>query len=525
MAESADDANAADPPRQLPTRIIWRPQAGPQHALMECPCAEVFMGGARGGGKTDGVLGKWAVKDQYYGEHFNAVGLRMTAVSWDDAIERSRAIFAPLGGVFNEAKLTWRMPRGGRVRFAHLETVKDASNYQGKNVTDVWIEEVGLYPTENDPRFLPAPIARMKAVMRSAQRVPVQMVLTGNPGGAGQQWCATRYQLIPFPVGPKLVKVLSAAGRESTAAVIPSRLENNRLLMEADPDYEGRLMESGSTALVKAWRYGDWSTVEGAYFDCWDGAKHVVQPFAIPSHWIRFTAMDWGFASPFAIYWIAVASDDTVAGSVRLPRGCLVVYREWYGQGGARLDAQRIAAGMLEREAAAGERRGVEDYEDTSRPSIAYGVLDPSCWDVSRGPSIAEQMARSGVIQRQADNRRTRLSGAISGWDQVRRRLVGDEAGNPMLVFFAGCEHAIRTIPVLQHDQKNAEDVDTDMEDHAADAVRYGCMSRPWTRELPVVEPPRRIVVEAPGVTEKSTITLDDLWAEEARLRGLQSRI
>ena len=83
------------------------------------------MGGARGGGKTDGVLGKWAVKDQYYGEHFNAVGLRMTAVSWDDAIERSRAIFAPLGGVFNEAKLTWRMPRGGRVRFAHLETVKD----------------------------------------------------------------------------------------------------------------------------------------------------------------------------------------------------------------------------------------------------------------------------------------------------------------------------------------------------------------------------------------------------------------
>jgi hypothetical protein len=38
----------------------WRPQAGPQHALVLCPAKEIFFGGTRGGGKTDGVLGKWA---------------------------------------------------------------------------------------------------------------------------------------------------------------------------------------------------------------------------------------------------------------------------------------------------------------------------------------------------------------------------------------------------------------------------------------------------------------------------------
>jgi hypothetical protein len=33
----------------------------------------------------------------------------------------------PLGGKFSEAKLRWRMPNGGRVGFAYLETIKDAN--------------------------------------------------------------------------------------------------------------------------------------------------------------------------------------------------------------------------------------------------------------------------------------------------------------------------------------------------------------------------------------------------------------
>ena len=31
------------------------------------------MGGARGGGKTDGVLGKWLIKEKRYGRHFNGL--------------------------------------------------------------------------------------------------------------------------------------------------------------------------------------------------------------------------------------------------------------------------------------------------------------------------------------------------------------------------------------------------------------------------------------------------------------------
>jgi hypothetical protein len=68
---------------------------------------------------------------------------RKTTVSAEDAIERSREIYEPLGGQFNASKLRWRMPHGGRVGFAYLETVKDADQYQDRNVSDIWVEEAG----------------------------------------------------------------------------------------------------------------------------------------------------------------------------------------------------------------------------------------------------------------------------------------------------------------------------------------------------------------------------------------------
>ena len=49
-----------------------------------------------------------------------------------------------------------------------------------------------------------------------------------------------------------------------------------------------------------------------------------------------------------------------------------------------------------------------------------------------------------------------------------------------MIVFSDACEDLIRTLPTLQHDDKDSEDLDTEAEDHAADETRYAVMSRPW---------------------------------------------
>src|SRR5215475_11389845 len=99
----------------LRTRFVWTPQHGPQKVLVECDLPEVFFGGARGGGKTDGVLGKWALKERRYGPAFNAMMFRRTMVESEDAIERSKEIYPLLGARMVDGR--WRMPHGGRIGF------------------------------------------------------------------------------------------------------------------------------------------------------------------------------------------------------------------------------------------------------------------------------------------------------------------------------------------------------------------------------------------------------------------------
>jgi Phage terminase large subunit len=227
-------------------------------------------------GKTDGVLGKWCLKERRYGRHFNAIMFRRTTVSAEDAIERSREIYTPMGGKFNEAKLRWRMPNGGRVSFGYLENMADANQWQGRNVTDVWIEEAGQY--EN-----PGPIDRLFGVLRSAHGVPIQMILTANPGGAGQHWIRARYQLSPLPRQPKVVERILPNGTRHQMAVIPARIGDNQILLRGDPGYIDRLHLVGTEQLVKAWLDGDWTAVDGVFFECWSERLHVLRPVTLPT--------------------------------------------------------------------------------------------------------------------------------------------------------------------------------------------------------------------------------------------------
>jgi hypothetical protein len=482
-----------------PSIRLWSPQPGPQKALIDCPLSEIFFGGARGGGKTDGLLGKWAIKEKRYGSDFNAIMFRRTTVSSEDAIDRSKQIYGPLGGKFNETKLIWRMPNGGRVAFAYLDSIQDAQEYQGRNVTDVWIEEAGQYPEST-------PIDRLFGVLRSAAGVPVQMVLTANPGGPGQLWLRERYQLHPFPQQPRIVTRLLDNGVIHKAAVIPSRLADNRILAVNDPEYINRLYMVGSPELVKAWLEGDWSAVEGAFFSEWSESRHVVPQFDVPADWTKFRSMDWGFAKPFSVGWWAIVGDEFKG----IPRGALVRYREWYGcvpgkpNTGLRLTAKEVAQGIKEREQG-GEK-------------IAYGVLDPAAFSQDGGPSHAEAMMGEGVMFRRADNKRVAQAGAIGGWNEMRQRLRGED-GVPMLYVMDTCTDFIRTVPVLQHDLRRPEDLDTEAEDHIADEARYGCMSRPFVPiKKPVVEPKHMFVGQIGGGM-RSTMSFNDIRDRNKKLR------
>lgn len=446
--------------------VIWEPQPGPQTQLLRCPVFEIFFGGARGGGKTDGMLGDWIAHASKYGEHAIGLMVRRERTQLIETIERSRQIFGPLGAQYHEQDKLWRFPNGARLRFAYLERDSDADAYQGHSYTRVYVEEIGTFPN-------PAPILKLMATLRSGAGVPVGFRATGNPGGPGHNWVKARY-IDPHPRGWKVQRYkyrnpFNGNEIERDRVYIPSRLSDNRYLGD---EYVANLQMVGNEELVRAWLEGDWNVTQGAFFSEFSIDRHVIRPFEIPNDWLRFRSLDWGSAKPFSAGWWAVSDGSDVNGRV-YPRGSLIRYREWYGMEvgrpnvGLKMVAEKVAEGIQQK---------------SLNETYAYSVADPAIFSEDGGPSIAERM--SPYVQfRRADNARVSRAGAMGGWDQLRARLVGED-DKPTIYFFSTCTEAIRTLPALQHDPDRPEDVDTAGEDHAPDEIRYACMSRPYVKQV-----------------------------------------
>jgi hypothetical protein len=404
-----------------------------------------------------------------------------------------------------------RFWNGSIIYLCHCKAESDIFKYQGAEIHVLLIDELTHF-TETMYRYLRGRV-RMVGIKLPAEYLgKFPRVLCGsNPGGKGHLWVKQT-----FITGCEPLKIRRMPSSEGgmLRQFIPGRLEDNPSMTEDDPDYEAKLLGLGSATLVAAMRYGDWDVVEGAFFSEWSNLQHVLAPFAIPRHWLRFRSGDWGSASPYSIGWWAVVGDDyalpregtgasdqllpcqgtpNVAHSLALPRGAIVRYREDYGKVGGKLTAEQLGARIAKAE--------------KQDPKLSFGVLDPSTFNEDGGPSLAERINGELIKEKlisfhRADNSRVSKSdgpdrgGPMGGWDQVRNRLVGTarkmddfsvdwSSGRPMIYFFSTCVDSIRTIPVLQHDPNRAEDLDTKAEDHAADDVRYACMSRPWIKSLP----------------------------------------
>ncbi len=469
----------------------------PKQAIaLETDANEVLYGGAAGGGKSflmrvAAVL--WCVavaglqvylfrrvRDDLVKNHMEGPsGFRVLLAPW---------VLCKFVRIVDDELRFWN---GSRIYLCHCKDEKDIYKYQGAEIHVLLIDELTHW-TEAMYRFL-----RNRCRQCGLDTIPEawrhrfpRILCSANPGNIGHLFVKAT-----FVEGVDTYEIRDMPDDEGgmRRQFIPAQLEDNPSLMEADPGYEKRMHGLGSKELVRAMRYGDWDIVEGAFFDCWQGERHVVRPFAIPATWTRFRSGDWGSAKPFSFGWWAVVGDTITVPNrtdqlVTLPRGCLVRYREWYGMKpkqpnvGLKLDNEAMGEGIVERE-----------HMD---PRLDYGVLDPACFAANGGKSIEQQIAigmrREGVKRNvspmlfvKADNTRNVEIGAAGGWGEMRSRLVGDDDGNPMIVCFSTCHDSIRTIPALMHDKKRPEDLDSDGEDHAADEWRYGCASRPWVKAAP----------------------------------------
>jgi hypothetical protein len=200
----------------------WKPQyradgsRGPQFALLTCPYTEVFFGGARGGGKTSGMLGHWLAHAQRYGSKARGVFFRRRFKQLEEVQRQCNELFPKLGASYGKAEAMWTFPNGATLRLRHLWDAQAAESYQGWALTWICLEELTNWPTLK-------PMNKLRGTLRSSDGVKCVLMATGNPGGPGHNVVKARY-IDPAPQG--YTPIVDAESGE-TRVFIPSRLEDN----------------------------------------------------------------------------------------------------------------------------------------------------------------------------------------------------------------------------------------------------------------------------------------------------------
>ncbi|MDR0928364.1 MAG: phage terminase large subunit [Oscillospiraceae bacterium] len=432
-----------------------------QLAFHRATANEALYGGAAGGGKSKAlVMDALARCLAHPGTH--AYLFRRTYRELEDTLIAEARASIPKGlGLYNGSRHEIALVNGSVLHFRHCRSTADMYDYAGTEMHWLYIDELTGFE-------LPV-YEYLKTRLRAKASLgftPVVRCAT-NPGGIGHAWVRARFVEAGLPMKPAFRTIHSQTlGRAETVSTlfIPALAAENPHVGDA---YIFEL-EQKPDALRRALLLGDWNAFEGQVFSEFkddpdhyaDGRfTHVVKPFEVPGHWVRYMSFDHGYTAPFSVGWWAVS-----------PGGVAYRYREWYGWNGTpnhglTLSPGEIAAGILEREEE--ERREGRRFDR---------IADPAIFERSRGDSIAQQMAAAGVIFRKGDHAR------LAGKMQLHGRLRFDPQGKPGLYVFDCCRQFIRTVPALPYDITKSEDIDTAAEDHIYDETRYFLMARPYGR-------------------------------------------
>lgn len=436
-------------------RVAWQPQPGPQTLLLTCPYDEIFYGGARGGGKTSGMLGHWLKHQTIGGSHARGLILRRTYPELKEVREQAEALFPLLGARYKAGDKTWIFRNGSKLIFGHLDTQKDARKVLGQQYSWIGIEEITTWSSE-------LAVDEVIGCLRSAHGIRCQWLATGNPGGIGHNWVKARF-IDPMP--PYTPYRDPKTG--SIRVFIPAKLSDNKILTASDPNYASRLKGAGPEWLVKAWLDGDWNIVAGGMFDdLWRADVHVLHPFLVPRSWTIERAFDWGSSKPFSLGWWTTCNGEQVAGQRHFARGTKIRIAEWYGW-----DGKTPNKGLMSATHALNEIKTDTDVakhalkiEAEMKRDYGYvveaGPADPSIFTVTNGTSIGMTYNNLGLSFKPAA---AGPGSRVAGWTQMRTMLQAAKKSpmeEPGLFVFSTCRQFIRTVPTLPRDLIKIDDVD-----------------------------------------------------------------
>jgi predicted phage terminase large subunit-like protein len=236
------------------------PQQGPQTAFLGSEADIVIYGGAAGGGKSYGLLLE-PLRHIDHNPRFGGVIFRRNSKQvrnegglWDESEELYRAF----GGRPKEMSLSWSFPSGATMQFDHLEYERTVLNWQGSQIPYIGFDEL--------THFTEKQFFYMLSRNRSSSGVPGYVRATTNPDC--DSWVR---KLIDWWIGEDGFPIPERAGviryfvrvddtihwadspdeltakhgkhvRPKSLTFIPSKLEDNKILMEKDPAYLANLM-------------------------------------------------------------------------------------------------------------------------------------------------------------------------------------------------------------------------------------------------------------------------------------------
>ena len=383
-------------------------------------------GGARGGGKS------WALRRKLTAMCLRYAGLRCLLVRRSLEELRSNHVqpfLREYGSLlsYSESEKAITFANGSRIDLGYCAADRDVLRYQGQEYDIIAIDEATQL---SEYRF-----SIFKACLRGVRDYPRRMYLTCNPGGIGHAWVKRLF----------IDRKFRAGEYPEDYVFIPALVYDNRVLLEADPDYV-RSLESLPQRLRDAWLYGRWDVFEGQFFPEFDENVHVISKESVPEGLKHFAAFDYGFDMLAAL----ICGVDT--------DGNIYVIREL------------CTPDLTLSEAAS------RISELCTGTSVEFAVASPDLWnrrqDSGKSGFEIMQATRGMPPMLPADDRR------VAGWRMVREYL--SESASPHLRISRQCKELVRCLPALLCDSGRPEDASSEPHSitHAPEALRYALMSR-----------------------------------------------
>jgi hypothetical protein len=427
--------------------------------------------GGRGGAKSY-TLALLALRHvEQYALKARVLYVRRTHAGTADFEALCRDLFGLVYGTgvrYNAQEGLFRFPNGGTLEINQVEDTGSYGKFQGRSFSLLLVDEAGQFP-------VPDLLDRLRSNLRGPKDVPIRVALAANPGDVGHSWLLKRH------AWNVAWRPYTEPASERTFVHCPSTFLDNPFIDQAE--YKRQLGAScpSDPELLKAWLEGDWTAqVRGAFFGAvLDQQRNVVELWpGAPAGWDVYLAHDFGVSAPSVTYVLAKSPGAKGPDGRWYPRDSLVAVDELATNEPGRLDrGMGYTVPILAEQVKAMCTRWSEPAK--ASPGLyqrvrPMGVADDSIFAAmgSGAGSISDEFRRAGVNFSPA-----KKADRLTGWN-IMRRLLQDagKPDKPGLYVARHCSYFWESVPTLGRDPRRPEDLDSRGPDHAADAMRYGCL-------------------------------------------------